>query len=89
MRAYRILVVAWNSDFFVELVNSLGKFICVDDKTASGTQFNVTRLILEVPFNFRLGDFYPVYIEGKICNLILRGECGASHICSANPIVSH
>lgn len=43
LRVYGVPPHAWNAEFFMALAGSLGKFICLDDITASGTRFDVAR----------------------------------------------
>lgn len=84
LKIFGIPVMAWHNEFFVTLANSLGKFICVDDRTASGSCFDVARMLVEVPLDFYLQDFYSVEINDKSYPLVLREECGGVCSCSGN-----
>lgn len=68
------------------MAGCLGKFICIDDFTASGTSFDVVRLFLKVPINSYLQDHIFVENKGKRYNPIIREECDrlamASGMCS-------
>lgn len=80
LKVFGVPIIAWNNEYFVSLDNSLGKFICVDDRTASGDWFDVARLLVEVPVEFYLQDFMSVQIDGKSYHLVIREDCGC--VCS-------
>lgn len=70
--------------FFLSLANSLGRFICVDDRTTSGSWFDVARLLVEVPLEFNIHGLYPVEINGISFQLVIREDCKGA--CSSSGI---
>lgn len=80
LRVFGVPIIAWNNAFFVLLANILGKFICIDDRTANGDWFDVARMLIEVPIDFCLQDGVSVEIDGSSYHLVLRENCGC--VCS-------
>lgn len=39
---------AWNMDFFVNLANNLGSYICVDENTSSGKRNDTAWVLIRV-----------------------------------------
>lgn len=71
-RVFRIPYHVWKSEFVVELVESWGKFICVDERTTKEEAFDVARIIVKIKLDFRTPDLFPVNIDGKVNKLTIR-----------------
>lgn len=83
---FRVPPHAWNSEFFISLADTLGKFICLDDPMARGLSFDVARMLLEVPLDFKMQNNSLVEIDDKHYNLIIREECGRIMLESGNSL---
>lgn len=65
---YGIPFQAWKPEFFVTLVKSIGKYLCLDDAVRLHTKFDVTRLLLKTNQSKILYEF----LDFKINFLLLK-----------------
>ncbi|XP_058733329.1 uncharacterized protein LOC131604933 [Vicia villosa] len=65
---------AWCSEFFQNVANGLGEFVCVDENTSSGDNMDIARIMIRVPFSFKLQETLKVSIDGVEHVLVLRED---------------
>ncbi|XP_058763424.1 uncharacterized protein LOC131636852 [Vicia villosa] len=63
---YGVPIHAWNAEFFTAVANSLGTFICLDESTAEGSNFDTARMMVRVKLNHELASRMEVRIDEKI-----------------------
>ncbi|XP_058746299.1 uncharacterized protein LOC131619193 [Vicia villosa] len=73
-RVYGIPLHVWNSEFFVALAGSWGRFICVDENTAKSEVFDVARVMVNIPITLKIPDTVTVSIDGGLHNLCVRED---------------
>lgn len=66
VRVHGVPCHAWSTDFFVHLNNSLGSYISVDENTSSGSNMDITRVLIQVPFDFSLKELVSVIINDTV-----------------------
>ncbi|XP_058746554.1 uncharacterized protein LOC131619483 [Vicia villosa] len=74
LRIFGIPAHVWMSYFFVALAEVWLKFICVDERTAKGEAFDVARIMVKVNLYLKILDVFPVTIDGKMFNLVMRED---------------
>ncbi|XP_058746558.1 uncharacterized protein LOC131619486 [Vicia villosa] len=74
LRIFGIPAHVWMSYFFVALAEVWLKFICVDERTAKGKAFDVARIMVKVNLYLKILDVFPVTIDGKMFNLVMRED---------------
>ncbi|CAI8586280.1 unnamed protein product [Vicia faba] len=56
VKVYGVPCFAWHRNFFVALANSFDKFVCLDEYTSNGRNFDTARITLIVKLSFILQE---------------------------------
>ncbi|XP_058765384.1 uncharacterized protein LOC131638856 [Vicia villosa] len=86
IRVFGIPCLGWNSAVFSSVGNRFGKFISVDEATASGRQFEVTRIQVCIDFNSTIPKSVDLQLDGKVFKLVLLVEHQFAFHSSCYPI---
>ncbi|XP_058783878.1 uncharacterized protein LOC131658623 [Vicia villosa] len=71
---YDVPIHAWNAEFFMVVANSLGTFICLDESTAEGSNYDTARMMVRVKLTHELATKMEVLIDEKIFVLALKED---------------
>lgn len=64
IRVFGISAHVWYAEFFVELANHIGTFICIDEHTTSVDFFDVARMMLQVDIAFKTPEELNMEVDG-------------------------
>lgn len=68
---FGVPVLAWNKDFFKDLAECFGSFICIDAQTEKEECYDIARVMINVDLDYNLTERMVVNIDRKEFHLVL------------------